>query len=45
MQRTILNAERGLSTATDSFDELGLKVDALKGKTPEQQPRAREEEQ
>ena len=37
MQRTMLNAERGLSTAVDSLSELGLTVNQLSGKSPEQQ--------
>ena len=37
MQSTIVDAERGLSSATDAFDALGLSVTDLKGKAPEQQ--------
>jgi len=34
LQRTTRNAERGLSTATDSLETLGLKADDLKNKAP-----------
>ncbi len=37
MQRSILDAERGLSTATDALARLGLTVDDLKGLSPEEQ--------
>lgn len=37
MARFSVQAERGLSTATDTLNELGLKADDLKGKSPEQQ--------
>jgi len=37
MQSTIVDAERGLSSATDAFDALGLSVQDLKGKKPEEQ--------
>lgn len=37
MQRTINDAERGLSTAVDAFDDLGLSADRLRGLTPEGQ--------
>ena len=36
MQRTILDAGRGLSTATDSLDRMGVNLDDLKGKTQEE---------
>ncbi|GMV72840.1 MAG: hypothetical protein AMXMBFR77_26770 [Phycisphaerales bacterium] len=37
MQRTINDAERGLSTAVDAFDDLGLSSDRLRGLSPEAQ--------
>lgn len=37
MQRTVGDAEQGLSTAVDAFDALGLSVDQLQGLSPEQQ--------
>ena len=37
MQRSIYDAERGLSTATDALHELGLSVSALNGLAPEDQ--------
>ena len=37
MARTLLNAERGLSTAVDSLDILGLSADQLQGQSPEDQ--------
>jgi len=37
MQRTIYDADRGLSTATDAFADLGLTVANLEGLSPEQQ--------
>lgn len=37
MQRSILDGERGLSTAVDAFDELGLAVSDLTELSPEQQ--------
>ena len=37
MQKSILNAERGLSTSVDTFDDLGLSVASLQGLSPEQQ--------
>jgi len=37
MQKMILNAERGLSTATDTLDDLGISMDDLAGKSPEDQ--------
>lgn len=37
MQRTLLDAEQGLKTATDSLDALGLSVQDLQGLSPEQQ--------
>lgn len=36
MAKTVLNAERGLSTATDTLSDLGVSVDDLRGKSPEQ---------
>lgn len=37
MQRQILNAERGLSTAVDTLDDLGLKFEDLDGLSPDKQ--------
>ena len=37
MQRSILDAERGLSTATDNLDQLGVSLEDLRGKSPEEQ--------
>jgi hypothetical protein len=37
MQRVINDANKGLKTARDSFKQLGVSVDDLKGKTPEKQ--------
>jgi len=37
MQRTVWDATRGLSTANDALDELGLTADDLAGKSPEEQ--------
>ena len=37
MQRTLLDAENGLSTAVDSLDMLGVSLDDIKGQSPEQQ--------
>jgi hypothetical protein len=37
MQRTINDAERGLSTATEAFEELGLSAEQLRSLTPEKQ--------
>ncbi|MBX3363944.1 MAG: phage tail tape measure protein [Phycisphaeraceae bacterium] len=37
LQRTMNDAERGLSTATDAFADLGLSVERLRGLTPEEQ--------
>lgn len=37
MSGTILDAERGLSTATDALAEVGLSVDDLKGLAPDKQ--------
>lgn len=37
MQRTINDAERGLSTAVDALDDLGLSSDRLRGLSPEAQ--------
>lgn len=37
MARTLLNAERGLSTAVDSLDELGLSTKDFQGLNPEEQ--------
>ena len=37
MQRTILDAENGLSTATDAFEMLGIEMADVEGKTPEEQ--------
>lgn len=37
MQKSILDADRGLSTATEAFDRLGLSVDELKTLSPEKQ--------
>lgn len=37
MSRMILDAERGLSTAKDNLSDLGLTLDDLKGKSPEEQ--------
>jgi hypothetical protein len=37
MSRTILNASRGLSTAVDSFTDLGLSIENIQGLDPEQQ--------
>lgn len=37
MDRFLLNAERGLSTATDSLDDLGLNMSDLQGLSPEDQ--------
>ena len=37
MQRTVLDAELGLSTAIDSFELLGVALEDVEGKTPEQQ--------
>ena len=37
MQRTIYDADRGLSTATDAFADLGVTVANLEGLSPEQQ--------
>jgi len=37
MQRTVNDAERGLSTAKDAFNDLGLSIDDLKGLSPEEQ--------
>lgn len=37
MQRGLLDAERGLSTAVDNLDDLGLSLSELKGLSPEQQ--------
>jgi hypothetical protein len=39
MASVILDAENGLSTAQDAFDGLGISLDDIKGKTPEQQLR------
>ena len=36
-QKNIRDLERGLSTAVDAFDALGLSLDNLKGKSPEDQ--------
>ncbi|MEQ8785136.1 MAG: hypothetical protein RIC55_02520 [Pirellulaceae bacterium] len=36
MSRLILDAERGLSTATDTLKDLGLSLDDFAGKSPEQ---------
>lgn len=40
MQRTINDAERGLSTAVDALDDLGLSADRLRGLSPEGQFKA-----
>lgn len=37
MQRTITDAEDGVSTATDALDGLGLSIDQLRGLSPEEQ--------
>ena len=37
MQRTVLDAELGLSTAIDAFELLGVALEDVEGKTPEQQ--------
>ena len=37
MQRTIVDAQRGLSTATEAFDALGINIDELRQMSPEQQ--------
>ena len=37
MQRTILDAENGLSTATDAFEMLGIEMADVEVKTPEEQ--------
>ncbi|MCL4743595.1 MAG: hypothetical protein KJZ54_15480, partial [Phycisphaerales bacterium] len=37
LQRSINDAERGLSTATDAFSDLGLTAEQLRGLTPEEQ--------
>lgn len=37
MARSILNAERGLSTSVDSFDMIGLSIQQLQGLNPEDQ--------
>lgn len=37
MQRTLNDAERGLSTATDALDDLGLTAGQLRGLSPEEQ--------
>lgn len=37
MQRSIYDAGRGLSTATDALDDLGVKYEDLKGLKPEEQ--------
>jgi len=37
MQRTLLDAERGLTTALDALDGLGLSAEKLKGLAPEDQ--------
>ena len=37
MQRTILDAEYGLSTAVDAFEMLGVEMADVEGKTPEEQ--------
>ena len=37
MQRTLLDAERGLSTAVDNLNDLGLSLKDLQGLTPQQQ--------
>ena len=37
MQRTILDAENGLSTAVDAFEMLGVEMADVEGKTPEEQ--------
>lgn len=37
MSRTMLNAEQGLTSSTDALDELGLTVDDLAGKSPDEQ--------
>jgi len=37
MQRTVNDAERGLSTAKDAFDDLGLSIEDLEGLSPEAQ--------
>ncbi len=37
MQRTINDAQRGLSTATDAFDDLGLNVEHIASLSPEDQ--------
>lgn len=37
MQRSIIDAERGLSTQTDALKAMGLTVDDLIGKSPEEQ--------
>lgn len=40
MQRTINDAERGLSTAVDAFDDLGVSDERLRGLSPEEQFKA-----
>jgi len=37
MQRTVYNAERGLSTSTEALGELKLSYDDLQGMKPEEQ--------
>ena len=37
MQKILLNAERGLTTATDSLSDLGLSLQDLKGLSPDKQ--------
>ena len=37
MQRTVLDAEMGLTTAIDAFDLLGVTLEDVQGKTPEEQ--------
>lgn len=37
MQRTVYDADRGLSTATDALNDLGLSTDDLRNKSPEEQ--------
>ncbi len=37
MARTVLNADMGLATAVDSLKMLGLEVDQLKGRSPQEQ--------
>jgi len=37
MQKTVRNAERGLSTATDALETVGVSMEDLEGKTPDEQ--------